>query len=64
MFGDNNIALTFKFHQKVQKLDYKDVSTSLFPKCQHATHISSNLAPQTPLIEKVARRSVCSLVIC
>lgn len=33
MFEDDDIALTFKFHKKVQKLDYRDARTSLFPEC-------------------------------
>lgn len=31
MFWDDNIVLTFKFHGKVQKSGYEDVSTSLSP---------------------------------
>lgn len=40
VFGNDHIVQTFKFHEKVQKLDNKDVSISLFPKCQNASHIS------------------------
>lgn len=34
MLEDYDIVLTFKFHKKVQKLEYKDARTSLFPECK------------------------------
>ena len=34
MLEEDDIVPTFKFHQKLRKLDYRDARTSRFPECK------------------------------